>query len=301
MSGERVAVSECMNLQPEETALVVYDEAHERVADRLVTAASEIADTRRMTVEAGEHGAEPPAEVAEAMGSADVVLVATSGSLSHTDALYDALVEHGTRAASMPGITESMLDGAVATDYESIESSLDHLLPKLRSSSRVRVTAPAGTDVRLRVEDFQWLAEPGRCHEPGYMTNLPAGEVATGIDTADGTVVVDGSMAGLDSLDDPIEIQIEEGRAVDISDDRFADLLDSTGPCARSVGEFGIGLNPDASVVGNPLQDEKVKGTVHFGFGDDTGLGGDTDCEAHLDGIVTDATVALDGEPVSIK
>jgi len=41
-------------------------------------------------------------------------------------------------------------------------------------------------------------------------------------------------------------------------------------PCSMKMAEFGFGTNPEATLIGNTLQDEKVLGTVHFAFGDNT-------------------------------
>jgi leucyl aminopeptidase (aminopeptidase T) len=58
---------------------------------------------------------------------------------------------------------------------------------------------------------------------------------------------------------------------------------------ARNIGEFGIGLNPKARIVGNVLEDEKVLGTVHFALGSNY----DQDALAliHSDGIIKNPTV----------
>jgi len=46
------------------------------------------------------------------------------------------------------------------------------------------------------------------------------------------------------------------------------------------------------------LNDHGVWGTVHFGIGTSMTLGGTTRAATHLDGIVLDASVELDGEHV---
>jgi leucyl aminopeptidase (aminopeptidase T) len=59
-----------------------------------------------------------------------------------------------------------------------------------------------------------------------------------------------------------------------------------------------IGLNLHARLVGNLAEDEKKLGTVHFAVGDNESLGGTTQCDIHLDGVVLNPTVTLDGETV---
>ena len=68
---------------------------------------------------------------------------------------------------------------------------------------------------------------------------------------------------------------------------------------ARNIGEFGIGLNPKAEIVGNVLEDEKVLSTVHFAIGSKY----DQDALAliHSDGIVKSPTITVDGKPLMKK
>ena len=58
---------------------------------------------------------------------------------------------------------------------------------------------------------------------------------------------------------------------------------------ARHIGEFGIGLNTEARIAGNMLEDEKVYGTCHFAIG----YNYDEDAPAmiHLDGLVKKPTI----------
>ena len=49
-----------------------------------------------------------------------------------------------------------------------------------------------------------------------------------------------------------------------------------------------------ARITGRILEDEKVMGTVHFAFGDNTTFGGRVSVESHLDGIVMEPTIEVD-------
>jgi leucyl aminopeptidase (aminopeptidase T) len=63
-----------------------------------------------------------------------------------------------------------------------------------------------------------------------------------------------------------------------------------------NVAEFGIGINPRAKITGNVLEDEKVLGTIHIAFGDNSGFGGRIKVPSHQDGIVKNPDVWLDGK-----
>jgi len=70
---------------------------------------------------------------------------------------------------------------------------------------------------------------------------------------------------------------------------------------SRTVAEFGFGTNPEAKLIGNILQDEKVLGTVHIAFGDNSSyINGEkrNQCEIHWDTVCENPTVFFDGEKV---
>ncbi len=116
-----------------------------------------------------------------------------------------------------------------------------------------------------------------------------------------GVFVVDGSMAGIGDLGGkkPITIRVENGYAVEITGGEEADLLKSKleplGKPAFNVAELGVGTNDAARIIGNILEDEKVMGTIHIALGNNMSMGGTVDVPIHLDGIVKDPTVELDG------
>jgi leucyl aminopeptidase (aminopeptidase T) len=51
-------------------------------------------------------------------------------------------------------------------------------------------------------------------------------------------------------------------------------------------------------LIGNPLEDEKVYGTVHIAVGDNSTFGGKVRAGIHLDGIMHKPSLFLDGEQV---
>ena len=141
------------------------------------------------------------------------------------------------------------------------------------------------------------------CTAPGSFTNLPAGEVCIAPHNANGRLVIDGSMAGLGLLDDPLIIDIKDGYATEINGpraDELKQMIDRAGPEARNIAELGIGINPAASITGSILEDEKVGGTVHVALGDNTSFGGDVSADPHLDGAVTAPQCHIDGRPLDL-
>ncbi|WP_276270533.1 aminopeptidase [Haloarcula litorea] len=301
------AVRQCLDLQGDESCAVVTDDERRPIGEALYRVASEITDDAVvLRYPPGEqHGAEPPAPVAGAMATADVVLAPTTKSLSHTEARSEANAA-GARVATLPGITEDVFLTGLDADYEAIRRHCEDVLAQVEDAEEIRVTSPQGTDIVFGVGDREWNLDTGIVHEPGEMSNLPAGEVFLSPETADGTFVVDGTMRPHGKLDGQrLRFEVEDGYVTEVSDDavraELAAAAEEVGRDAYNLAELGIGTNVAVTeLVGSVLLDEKAGGTVHIAVGDDHAIGGDTHAPVHLDGILTEPTVYADGAEVAL-
>ncbi len=297
-----IAVIRCMGVKSGESVLIIVD-TPQREFGPLLAAPCLAVGAEPLIVEMTpreNHGVEPPDVVKRAMLGADVILMPTTKSLSHTSARL-AATERGKRIASMPMITPSVMERTLCADYEEIERRNDRLLELLAGHGKVRVSSPSGTDLSFSVEGRPFHADGGINHRPGDFANLPAGEVyvAPVEGTAEGRLVVDGSMAGVGLLEDPIELVIEGGFAVKILGGEKAEelerLITPYGRDAWNIAELGIGTNEMAIITGNILEDEKVLGTCHVAIGDNSTFGGRVAVASHLDGILREPTLEVDG------
>jgi len=301
------AVRQCLDLQPEESCAVVTDDKRRAIGEALYRVAAEITDDTVFVryPPGNQHGEEPPAPVAGAMEAADVVLAPTTKSLTHTAARSEANAA-GARVATLPGITEGVFLMGLKADYEAIEQHCKDVLAQVADAEEMRVTSPQGTDITFTVGDREWLEDTGIVHEPGSMSNLPAGEVFIAPETAAGTFVVDGTMRPHGKLDGQLlSFEVEDGTVTDVSDPEIREQLETAaeevGEDAYNLAELGIGTNVAVTeLVGSVLLDEKAAGTVHIAIGDDHAIGGTTHAPIHLDGILTEPTVYADGEEIEL-
>jgi len=219
MIGVDVILDVCMGLRPNESCLIVSDNMTPRVIEEALflgalKRGSEVGLLRMKS--RSMNGEEPPFFVREAMKNADVILIPTSKSLTHTNARREAN-KHGARIASMPGITPDMLlEGGLTADYEFISRISESLKDRLEGVKSIHITTPLGTDVKLDVEGRKWHVDKGICREKGGVTNLPAGEVYVSPKRAEGVLVVDGSMAGIGKLSGLLRMEIRNRCAVKI-------------------------------------------------------------------------------------
>jgi aminopeptidase len=305
LSASVIAVRDCMGARPGERVLVVTDEKLRAIGYALHEAAVSLSlDVVLVEMRPrSTNGEEPPPEVAELMGKFDVVLCPTSKSLTHTDSRRAASAS-GARVATLPGVTEEIMVRCMNADYQAIADRTYRLCDLLGKTHTVRVTAPAGTDVTMPIEGRQPHASSGLFRERGQWGNLPTGEayLAPLEGASRGVVVVDGSMAGVGMVRQPIRIVVEDGYATSITGgaeaERLRALFEPHGKDARTVAEFGIGTNDKAILTGVILEDEKVMGTIHVAFGDNKSMGGSVRVASHLDGLIKQPTVWFDDEIV---
>jgi leucyl aminopeptidase (aminopeptidase T) len=304
-SAAQIAVRDCMGVQPGERILIVTDEPLRAIGYALWKASKDLGN-EVMLVEIlprKTNGEEPPKEIAELMKMVDVVLCPTSKSLTHTDSRR-AASERGVRIATLPGVTEEIMIRCMNADYSIIAQRTFHVCEELEKTSVVRVKAPAGTDVVLPIKGRKAHASSGLFREKGLWGNLPTGEayLAPLEGQSQGVVVVDGSMASVGMVREPIRITVKDGYATEITGGeeakRLIGLLEPHGKDGRNVAEFGIGTNDKAILTGLILEDEKVMGTIHIAFGDNKSMGGTIRVASHLDGLIKHPTVWFDERKV---
>jgi leucyl aminopeptidase (aminopeptidase T) len=208
-----------------------------------------------------------------------------------------------SRLGHCPGITMDMLEeGALALSSEEHKGLLQasqELMRLLREVEKARITGPGGTDLTLHLSGREFFTDAQINWREMKWLNLPTGEVTVGPveDGAEGTLVCDGAIGGIGPLDKPLTIKVVRGRADEVkSQDPRAlkRVLESlqTDRGASIIGEFAIGLNPRARMVKEFLETEKVLGTIHVAFGDNSGFPGGRNRSAnHIDFLVLHPTV----------
>jgi len=281
----------CLALKENELFLVVTDDVKKELGESVYEAGKLLGAEAVLMVmkERKKSGEEPPASVTAAMIEADVVVCLTEHSLTHTQARKKAAAS-GTRLATMPGIMEDMfLEGAISADYSQVKIVTEKMTDILTEGKNVRIEKD-GYKLIFSIEGRDGISSTGMYIKPGESGNLPSGEayIAPVEGTANGQILIDGSIAGIGRLETPVLLTIENGRIIDAKGEAGATLLKILGDSdGRLLGEFGIGTNDKARITGVVLEDEKVYGTIHVAFGSNNTFGGTISAGVHIDGVVT--------------
>jgi len=225
------------------------------------------------------------------------------------------------RSIWSPGVTVDMFRRTAGIDYRLLQRRCAAIMKTMGGADRVRVTAPGGTDIVVPVKGRVPMSDDGNFTAGGSGGNVPAGEVYISPlpGRSEGVIVFDGSIS-LNSGDlivaEPVRVAYKGGFVSEITGGREADLLRASieegerkarefaregkitveegefkAKNARSLGELGIGLNPNAEIRGNMLEDEKAFHTCHFAIG--SNYDNDADAMIHLDCLVKNPTITV--------
>ena len=303
-AAARTAVSQCLGARPGEKLLVITDEPLREIGLALFDAGREAGCEPILCeiVPRRNSGEPPPEPLPEFWKRFDLFLAPTSRSLTHTRARKEAS-EAGVRGATLPGITRDTMARCLAADYREVARRSEHLAQILTRGKTARVTTAAGTDITMSIEGREGIADTGLLTGKGAFGNLPAGEafLAPVEGSAEGVIVVDGSIGDSGVLREPITLIVRQGAVTEIRGaqaEPLRRLLDPHGPPAYRIAELGIGTNDQARIVGNVLEDEKVMGTVHIAVGNNAFMGGTIDVPSHHDGVLRSPDLLVDGVAV---
>ena len=313
--GARKLIEDVMLIQPGEQVVVTADTSSDwRVVE--ATAQAAFAANATPTVVWYESRPdpviEPPPPVAGAIREADVWIEYAVAYLLHTEA-YKRALEKGCRYICLTGMdVEMMVRTITQVDYPKL-IALSHALGGLvAKADTIRVTNPAGTDLR-------GVMGGRKIRYSGKLADTPGEPIMLGgqiswcplEDTIEGTLVFDGAVwppREIGILRSPIKLTVEKGRVTKIEGGAEAKVLErwftSIGnPNIYRLAHYSLGLNPGVTrLTGRIVEDERVFGCIEFGIGSQgVQIGGECwDSGGHTDGIVLNPSIYLDGEPMEL-
>ena len=298
-------VRDCLGVKANEEVLIICNPATQDLGEAMRAEAASVGaeSVLAVMIERASHAGEPPATLAAAMVAADVVLAPTVQSLSHTAARKLAS-ESGTRIATLPGATTEMLARVMSDDMPELRRRGGRVAEILDHGTEARITCDHGSDLKLGLEGRTAIPDAGQLTHDGAFGNLPCGEGFIAPATAEGTLVVDGSIAGVGLVSAPVTLTVEGGHLVDATGpegEELMRLLTEHGPNGTNVAELGIGTNSKAILTGNILEDEKIFGTAHVAFGASAAIGGNIQVPVHLDVVSLRPEVTVDGTPIVLE
>jgi leucyl aminopeptidase (aminopeptidase T) len=302
----------CLAVRPgEQVVLIIDDGTDEAVVDGLregLGARGAVPVVARIPVPALP-GSEPPTTVAAMMFEAGAIIELTSLFIGSSLARRRA-TGNGARYLAMPGVRlETFRDGGPLTvDFAGLRARVEAVGAAWTRARTFRLTTPAGTDLRGSVE-----GRPGRvlhgvaCSGGEYMAppDIEAGTAPLEGSTS-GVVVVDADLLfmGVGPLPEPVVLHIRDGELAGVEGTEKHRLTEMIDRCRDSrmsnLAEVSMAFNPAGRVCAVAMETESALGTAHIALGNSLAYGGTVDAIAHLDCVMREATLELDGETVLV-
>ena len=210
-----------------------------------------------------------------------------------------------TRLAHCPGITLDMLtEGALSMttkDHRQMQGFANNLMTQLKYAARLEITNPAGTKISMSVAGRPFFTDTQLDWNRLSWINMPTGEVTVAPieNSLQGKLVCDMAIGGIGPIKTAIQITAENGKAqkTESKDNRLIEMVENslkTDEHASIIGEFAFGINPKARFVEEFLEAEKILGTVHIAFGNNSDMpGGQNPSRNHMDLLISKPTVTI--------
>lgn len=295
-----ILLKECAHVRRGEEVLVVADDLQAPELSAAISRAASKLRARAISIvyPAIQPYREPPRPVLQAMKTVDVVIACSTRPIA--GGVMEEALKAGARILSIFRITPDALCRTVPIDYRTLTNEMKRIKKILDASHFVEIFSPKGTHFRVKMANRPTLLAFGSVRKSGQIDYIPAGAIGVAPleGTAEGKVVVDGTILGFGRCLEPITFEIEKGRVKKVwGGDNWKGLREllRRDENASMLCEIGLGANPKAKLVGGP-EDERVRGSVHIGLGENRYFGGTLASASHLDGTMLHATLKVDGK-----
>ena len=312
IKGAQRIMDVCAKVKKDEKVLIVTDYQKTEIAETLAIAANERGAETVVTIMTSREidGSEPPSHVAAAMKNADVIFTPLSRSITHSNAVKEA-IESGVRGIMLSAfVPEQLIQGGVYGDFEKIEPFCIKVAKLLETANTAHLITDNGTDIKMNLTNRLGNHHTGLAHNKGDFTTVPNIEASISPveGSAEGVIVADASIPYYDIgvLESPVKYKVKEGKIIEITGGRQAESISKimagvNNEAVYNIAQLAFGLNPECTMKGVMLDDEGVLGTAHIGIGTSTLLGGEIKAPGHYDAIMWAPTLYLDDEKVLDK
>jgi len=218
--------------------------------------------------------------------------------------------EKGTRLLStnVKGIEEYVIRALLDVDYDAMIRNAELMAELWDKTEHCRVTSPQGTDVSFDLSPRKSIIGDGALSEDGEVDFFPGAQVSIAPveETINGRIVIDASDSVQGIVHTPYSFTLKNGVITAVEGGKEADTMRNWLESRNDekiyrLCHFSVGLNPQAGISGNMIEDERKLAAVDFGFGyQDPKFGGTVGLSPyHMDIMLATPTIYLDGEEMS--
>jgi len=263
------------------------------------------ADTQLMIKQRHVHGSasSPGPILSDAIRASRMILVLCGG-ICRAPATVEATAK-GTRVLASPtvnegGIEEYVIRALLDVNIEAMNRNAELVAGLWNGTKVCRIASPQGTDLTFEMRPGASSVGDGAITEDGEIDFFPGTQVNTypAEETVNGTIVIDASDSIQGLVHTPYSFTMEKGGITSVEGGKEADVMRKwlatrNDDRIYKIWHVSMGMNPQAGISGNMIEDERMLAAIDFGFGDAQV------CPYHMDIMLATPTVHLDGKPMS--
>ena len=311
-----IAIRKLVNPEKGQPLIVLADTTNDiQLAESLLAAAENAGADAQLIVKprsAPGMATKPGPILSNAFKNAKYIVSICDDGFDASQAIQDAISSNGTRIliTKVDGIENYILKAILDVDIDTMIENANLCARLWESTKLCKVTCPNGTNISFNLKPRKSIVGDGALTKDGEIDFFPGAQVniAPVEETINGTIVVDGSDNVNGLVLNPYKMTLEKGVITKIEGDSEGNKIKEWLEACNQENiyhlcHFTIGLNPEAGISGNLVEDERKVAAVDFGFGyQSSELGGEVGpCDYHMDVVISTPSIFLDGKEMSGK
>ncbi len=214
-----------------------------------------------------------------------------------------------------PPMEEEAVQRCAKTDLRRLRERCRKIADILTIGKTITLTSKSGTALEMSIHQHRGVMEAAPLNGDFPCTSMPTGRayIMPAGNTVNGQIVLNGVAGERAASAAGIAMKVVDGKIKLIRGGREAvalrrrlrlsgaELLEAGGArvktgTARTVLEIGLGMNEHARAGQSELEDEKILGTIHLGFGRRLGPLKTTEIVAR--GLIFEPTISIDSRTI---
>jgi leucyl aminopeptidase (aminopeptidase T) len=218
-----------------------------------------------------------------------------------------------SRVIIWPQLEEDTIQRCASTDFRRLRERCRKLADILTIGRSLKLRLASGAEMEMSIMQRRGSIEAAPLNGGEFFCSLPAGRafVVPQVSSINGEILLHAVAGEASHRTQPIQIKVLDGRLKLIKGGKTSNDLrrrlrakvegtesssSAKSGTGRHIVEIGFGMNENARLGQSEMEDEKVQGTVHLGFGR-RGTGGKPH-EVLARGIIMNPTIIIDGREI---
>ncbi len=249
----------------------------------------------------------PVNSLSAVLSTADVWIALDRSYLVYSTPYERAMSVGKVRYIELSGFNSDMMVRLIGNVNVQLLYEFQRRLAKITSKvKKIRIVTELGTNIEFENDPQRPVLTEGEVNGPGEYMLFGQVDWAPIEESVNGTVVIDGTIwPPIGPLKSPVKLRIRDGRIMEMSGGPEAKVLerwlrDLNDDKMFMVAHVTYGCHPYAKLSGNIVEDERVWGSIVWGFGSQSSTfkGKIGLASSHVDAVMLNATIYGDDQVI---